>query len=215
MVTPLTFLKVQTDTGVVDIPIYNVSDVAYSAFRIMTNVGIGCFDLTGVSTPFKIMTSVGVKGINTQLISNPTDTPTIVENFLDNTYNFAFTQNANYPWNRFDTASPNGNLGHIKSSNQGSQASNSSITFTIVVPTTTATSRVEVDYVVDSEVNFDYFYLQLNGIEKLKVAKLNFIGTASIPLTAGTHLLELRFNKDTADNGGTDSAYVSEIRLFG
>lgn len=137
----------------------------------------------------------------------------IVEDFLDDTYNFTFVQDVR-PWNRFNTASLDGNLGHIKSSNQLINNSESSITFTILVPANTTRSWIEVDYAVDSEPGYDYLYIYINEIEKQKIAGENLIGMFTTDLVAGTHQLKFRYRKDGNAEDGTDSAYISGIRLF-
>ncbi len=392
MVTPLTYQKMQTSTGIVSIPIYNPADVAYSNLRVMTNKGLGSYDLVAVSStlPLRIMTPHGIKAFNTVLISDggqppivkdsfnrPNSTTTlgttetgqiwqsygtnnvwgiqsnmaypvtpvwdypvyvdagvsdnvvlqmrintshsqqqimwrmvdgnknyfriqgndvrvftggsslllgtispgivsgdlirieltgekhvvlvnniprltfynsthlngtkfgfsansttqriddfliephvpnvaatnITEDFLDDTYAFTYLQDPTYPWNRFNTASVDGNLGHIKSSNQAIASNSSNITFDVHVPSGTTSSRIEVDYGVDSELNYDFLYLYVNGIEVLKRSG-QITGTFTKTLTAGSYTLRVRYSKDGAADTGTDSAYISGIRLI-
>jgi hypothetical protein len=68
LATPIAWQRLTTSSGVIDIPIYSITDpnIVDKSFRIQTGNGIGCFDLiTPTSaTPFKIATSGGIKGIN-------------------------------------------------------------------------------------------------------------------------------------------------------
>lgn len=67
MATPLTYQKIQTARGMLQIPIYKVTDVKDSSFRIYTAKGIGCYDLITPSsaTPLRVMTAKGIKGVRT------------------------------------------------------------------------------------------------------------------------------------------------------
>lgn len=395
MVTPLTYQKIQTSTGIVSIPIYNVADVAYSKLRVMTSKGLGAYDLVAISDtlPLRIMTPNGIKSFNTVLISEGSGQPPIVkdafnranstttlgttetgqvwqsygvsnvwgiqsnaaypvtyvwdqpiyvdagvsdnvalqirintfhsqqqimwrimdgnenyfiiqgnsvnssvgggynnlgtispglvsgdvirieitgekhvilvnnvprltfynslfisgtkfgfstnsatsrfddfliekpvppnvpptnitEDFLDDTYVFTYLQDPVYPWNRFNTASVDGNLGHIKSSQQAIGSSTSNITFDVHVPSGTTSSTLEVDWGVDSEANYDFLYLYVDGIEVLKVSGVQQKGTYTKVLSAGSHTLRVRYSKDGSADTGTDSAYISGIRLI-
>lgn len=138
----------------------------------------------------------------------------ITEDFLDDSYNFTFTQHDIYPWTRLNSASPDGNLGHIISSNQGIHNSTSYIIFDILVPSGTERSWIEVDYAVDSEINYDYLYIYINGIEKTKISGMNQIGTFMTDVVAGSHKLKISYFKDPGAEDGTDSAYISGLRLF-
>lgn len=67
--TPIGYLSMQTSIGLVQVPVYQPSDVNYPALRIaLPNGMIGCFDLVSDSTlPVKIHTprgTMGVKGVN-------------------------------------------------------------------------------------------------------------------------------------------------------
>jgi hypothetical protein len=71
MPTPIAYQKIQTSSGTKDIPLYNPADVSYSAFRIQTTHGLGCYDLITptAQTPLRISTAQGIKGINTVVAS--------------------------------------------------------------------------------------------------------------------------------------------------
>lgn len=137
----------------------------------------------------------------------------IIEDFLDDTYNFAIAQGAK-PWERLSAASIDGNLGHIRSTNNLQNSTESIITFTVLVPANTTRSWIEMDYAVDSEVDFDYLYIYLNGLEKFKISGLNKFGMFTTDLPAGTHKLKVRYYKDNNAESGTDRAYISGLRLF-
>jgi len=64
--TPIAIQKIATATGVIDVPIYAISDVTDSSVRIQTSNGIGCYHIVEPSndTPFRIMTQNGIKGIS-------------------------------------------------------------------------------------------------------------------------------------------------------
>lgn len=63
--TPVGHLSMQTSIGLVRIPVYQPSDVSYSALRIaLPNGLVGCFDLVSDATlPIRIQTPRGVMGI--------------------------------------------------------------------------------------------------------------------------------------------------------
>lgn len=67
MATPITYQKIQTARGILRIPIYKVTDVTDSSFRIYTAKGIGCYDLIMPSsaTPLRVMTANGIRGVRT------------------------------------------------------------------------------------------------------------------------------------------------------
>lgn len=66
MPTPISIQKIKTSGGLIEIPIYSLSDVSDSSLRIKTPAGIGAYDLVqpSVSTPLRVKTSSGIKGIN-------------------------------------------------------------------------------------------------------------------------------------------------------
>jgi hypothetical protein len=63
---PISIQKIKTDSGVIEVPIYNLSDVTDQSFRVSTPLGIGAYDLVtpSSSTPLRIQTSNGIKGIS-------------------------------------------------------------------------------------------------------------------------------------------------------
>ncbi len=67
MATPITYQKIQTARGMLRIPIYKVTDVQDSSFRINTAKGIGCYDLIipSSATPLRVMTANGIRGVRT------------------------------------------------------------------------------------------------------------------------------------------------------
>lgn len=71
MPTPIAYQRIKTSTGVLNIPIYNVGDVALPIVRVATPSLVGAYDLVDVSnaTPIRIRTSLGVKGVNTEVVS--------------------------------------------------------------------------------------------------------------------------------------------------
>jgi hypothetical protein len=64
--TPISYQKIQTSSGAIEIPIYAISDVTYPVCRINTPNGIGCYDLIEPTneTPLRVFTNGGVKGVN-------------------------------------------------------------------------------------------------------------------------------------------------------
>lgn len=67
MAIPITYQNIQTARGMLRIPIYKVTDVKDSSFRIYTEKGIGCYALIKPSsaTPLRVMTANGIKGVRT------------------------------------------------------------------------------------------------------------------------------------------------------
>lgn len=64
MPTPISYVHVQTNTGVKDIPVYSVADMPNAPYRINTPKGVGCFHLVDKnSSKVQIMTPGGVKGV--------------------------------------------------------------------------------------------------------------------------------------------------------
>jgi hypothetical protein len=72
MPTPIAYQKIQTSSGIKDIPLYNPADVSYPACRIQTPHGLGCYDLIAPTpqTPLRISTPQGIKGINLTVASS-------------------------------------------------------------------------------------------------------------------------------------------------
>jgi hypothetical protein len=77
MATPITYQYVKTLAGVIEIPIYSITDVPLPIIRINTPSGIGCYDLVEptINTPIRVNTHLGVKGINL--------TPADIVNLID------------------------------------------------------------------------------------------------------------------------------------
>jgi hypothetical protein len=66
MANPISIQKIMTGNGLIEIPIYSLSDVDDSSLRIKTPAGVGTYDLVQPSadTPLRILTSSGIMGIN-------------------------------------------------------------------------------------------------------------------------------------------------------
>lgn len=213
MATPIDYLRLQSASSIIEIPVYNPVDVPGSSFRVMTPKGLACFNLIQptTSTPFRIMTPTGVLGIDSSIIATgPTVT---VEDFTDDAYNFTYINSADYlSFQRFDDTAPNGDVGYLKNTSQGINNAKTEIFFDFPVPVGKI-GTVEVDYAVDSEADYDYLRFYLNGVKHAEFSGLNIQGTISIPLSVGDNTLKISYEKDGGENTGADSAWISEIRL--
>jgi hypothetical protein len=79
MATPITYQYIKNSSGIIEIPIYSITDVPLPLVRINTPAGIGCYDLVEptINTPIRINTHLGVKGVNL--------TPADIVNLMDYT----------------------------------------------------------------------------------------------------------------------------------
>lgn len=135
------------------------------------------------------------------------------EDFMDNTYEFPMTQGT-MPWTRLSTAAPNGNLGYMTTTNT-TDATNSVVSFSVVVPAGATNAKLEVDWYCDTEQGYDMFKILLNGTMVLSESGLGRSGTyISTILPAGTHTFQFRYEKDVGTNSGLDKAYLTEMRLY-
>ena len=66
MPTVIAKQKFKGKNGVLEIPVYSLSDFPNSPLRVKTATGIGVYDLVAPSTetPIRVMTKLGIKGIN-------------------------------------------------------------------------------------------------------------------------------------------------------
>lgn len=66
-ISPIGYIKYYDGASNISIPIYNVTDIAYSALRINIPSGIGCFNVvdlnSSLSSQIRIATSTGIKSI--------------------------------------------------------------------------------------------------------------------------------------------------------
>lgn len=66
MPTPIAFQKIQTETELITIPIFSLSEITDNSCRVQLESEVGCYDLMEPSeeTPLRVSTSDGIKGIN-------------------------------------------------------------------------------------------------------------------------------------------------------
>jgi len=71
MPTPIAYQHIKSPTGIIEIPIYALSDFPNAIVRLATPNGIGCYDLVEPTneTPIRVQTKLGVKGINLAISS--------------------------------------------------------------------------------------------------------------------------------------------------
>lgn len=138
----------------------------------------------------------------------------LLEDFLDDSYQFTFMQDATYPWNRSNGQSPDGSTGFIKSSNYQIGGSSSTVVFIVDVPPSAINPQVKISYVVDSEERWDKLQIFLNNIKMLEVSGPKVMDTIVLNLSAGSNGIGIAYSKDAAVNRETDSAYVSQIEVL-
>jgi hypothetical protein len=68
----------------------------------------------------------------------------------------------------------------------------------------------------DSENGFDYLRFFVDGVQIMQwTGPGGAVGMESFPITAGNHILEWRYHKDSSLDAGTDTVWVDDIVLFG
>ena len=77
----------------------------------------------------------------------------------------------------------------------------------------TATMTVNFRYKVDSESNFDYFRIYLNGMEQVLISGNTAYETYSIILNAEDRL-SFEYQKDGSSSSGKDCAYVKDLVII-
>ena len=136
----------------------------------------------------------------------------IIEDFLDSTYAFVIAQDPTYPWVRSNGVAPNGDAGHLYSSNTA-HLSTAIVTLDVTVPTGTTRSWIEVDWAVSSELNYDFFNILVDGVNRFSASGTRS-GTFLYDMAAGLHKLRFTYYKDRATSTGADRAYVTGVRLM-
>lgn len=98
-------------------------------------------------------------------------------------------------------------------SGTGVHSSDSRLEMTITIPA--GGSAYSFDYRVDSEGSYDFLRFYVDGVQEAgaswsgSVAWANYAGT----LTAGTHTLSWRYEKDGSASSGLDRAFVDNISI--
>ena len=89
-----------------------------------------------------------------------------------------------------------------------SNSSTSNLSFTINC------SHLEIDYKVSSESGYDYFWIYVDGVQKVKVSgtTMTTFATYSVDLTYGSHVIKFSYSKDSSGNSGNDRGEVWAIR---
>jgi hypothetical protein len=98
--------------------------------------------------------------------------------------------------------------GHSKLGWQ-SAATTSYIQRTLLFPATLP--RLEFDYFVESEANYDFLKVYVDGLLKLSVSGRNRSGHAYLAVGSGARLVRFEYVKDTSVDSGLDTAWVDNI----
>ena len=131
-------------------------------------------------------------------------------NYIDAADTDAFVSNVEFeatnPW---ATGSYNGQVWMV-STNQGKGSANDAISFTLA-----KNAVVSFDYIVNSESNYDFVIVSVNGSQVLstKVSGMNgkdVIGSYTAILNAGD-VVSIAYKKDSSGNQGLDTAYVGNF----
>ncbi len=74
----------------------------------------------------------------------------------------------------------------------------------------TSTNVLVFDYVVDSEPNYDYFRVYVDGVQQIALSGVQS-GIGRLNVATGTHLIKFEYNKDTSVDSGRDTAMVGSV----
>jgi hypothetical protein len=100
MASPIATQKISTSSGVLNVPVFALSDVSYPAAVIQTPNGMGCYDLVDPTdaTPLRVNTPNGVKGVS--LVGSGSGTIANLVDFnnrvITNTYLVTVTEAADH-----------------------------------------------------------------------------------------------------------------------
>lgn len=71
--------------------------------------------------------------------------------------------------------------------------------------------QLDVDYVVDSELNYDQFHILIDGAVMFSASGPAHGGIATVPIGAGSHVVTLSYAKDVSESKGLDRAIVRSV----
>jgi len=81
--------------------------------------------------------------------------------------------------------------------------------------TLTSAGTVSFWYSVSSEVNYDYGGFHIDGALQFEVSGNVGWTSANHPLSAGSHTLEWRYDKDLSLSSGSDAMFVDDVVVTG
>ncbi|UKM63127.1 minor tail protein [Weizmannia phage Youna2] len=95
------------------------------------------------------------------------------------------------------------------------QSKTSAVTFTVDVPVGSA-GELKLQYYVSSEADYDKFYVKVDGAIQSGFPQSGTVPwtALSIPLTEGTHTVELSYVIDGATSVGENAAFVDDIEFL-
>lgn len=81
--------------------------------------------------------------------------------------------------------------------------------FSFSIETTSATNNFKVRYLVSSESGYDFFYVIIDGVEKIKASgnsgmHVNY----TTSLSAGVHQVLVKYAKDSSAAAGNDAVFI-------
>jgi hypothetical protein len=94
---------------------------------------------------------------------------------------------------------------------QGASSTSAGIKRNITWPATSTNNELRVGYFVDSEESHDFFRVIVDGVVVFQDSGRRKLGTAKIPVTSGSHLVQLEYLKDDSGDEGFDEARVLSV----
>lgn len=160
------------------------------------NVGVGT---TTPTTKFHIENSAGA-----------TVAP-FLDGFEDNTIPPFTTSGTGGNWTTTNTAGEF-NIGS-RGAKSGSGVSSGISTLELAVSIPTGGSAFSFNYRVDSESNYDYLRFYIDGVQQNQWAGTVAWATFNGTLTAGSHILSWKYEKDSSSNTGLDRAFIDNVSI--
>jgi len=94
---------------------------------------------------------------------------------------------------------------------QGGGSTSAGIKRSITWPATSTNNELRVGYLVDSEESHDFFRVVVDDVVVFQDSGRRKLGTAKLPVTGGSHLVQLEYLKDDSGDEGFDEARVLSV----
>ena len=143
-------------------------------------------------------------------------TTTILEDFEDTTYQFTFTGNAT-PWARDTTASNayagSGSWKAAAITPTSGTHKQTTTQFSYTVPAGSINPTVSGYYKVSSELGYDFFSIQVNGVEQVRDSGNQTWKHFSYPLAIGSNTILFTYDIDGATSAYSNTAWIDNIQV--
>lgn len=96
-------------------------------------------------------------------------------------------------------------------SGSGVQSSSSNLDLSVTIPA--GGSSFSFNYRVDSESSYDYLRFYIDGVQQNQWSGTVAWTTYTGSLTAGSHTLSWRYEKDGSTNSGLDAAFIDQVNI--